>query len=578
MVTGWNTASVLDAASGDVIRTFVGGNDLTVRAIFSPDSKMVLTLGGSGDLNVRLWDIETGEQIFSAPAGGGQPALFFFLDGQLIFAADNVYRLSDGQLLKTTGVGGGAIAISADGKTYATGSNLTSDLRDTVSGQLIRSFSGHTDIINCAAFSNDGKLLVTGGNDNTARVWDVASGEPLMLLSGHSAVVNAVAISPDGTKVLTGSDTIRLWSITAENEQQTISTSSAITVSALSPDGKTLLAGGGDGTSGMWDLKTGQFLSAFPKFGSDFQAIAFSPDGKLAAIPDFCGDACASVNLYDPLTGTLIKTFNTDSPRPFITALTFSADSKMLFIGTMDGNGRLWDVDSGQVLRLFKGNSENASFSADGRWIAFDGGEIWWDVSSGLEVNFFSQVSGSKSIFSDDGSLFAVVSSKEDGEKTVSVWDVSTKQLINRFSGHTDRIVSLAISPDNRLLLTGSVDKTAQLWDISSGQLIRTLSGHTAAVSSVVFTPDGKKIVTTSLDKTIRTWITSYDDLLAYACTLVGRDLTPEERILYGVSGEEPSCPQFGDQAQPLMPTTTPMPTHTPITVWTPIATPSPGP
>ncbi len=77
------------------------------------------------------------------------------------------------------------------------------------------------------------------------------------------------------------------------------------------------------------------------------------------------------------------------------------------------------------------------------------------------------------------------------------------------------------------------------------------------------------------MDKTIRVWLTDYRDLIDYACTRVGRDLTQDERILYGVSGQDPTCPQFGSLVQPLWPTTTPMMTLTPIQAWTPIATPT---
>jgi WD40 repeat protein len=114
------------------------------------------------------------------------------------------------------------------------------------------------------------------------------------------------------------------------------------------------------------------------------------------------------------------------------------------------------------------------------------------------------------------------------------------------------------------------------MWDIATGQNLRIFSGHTAAVTSVTFTRDGKRIVSGSLDKTIRTWITDCNDFLVYACSRVGVDFTPEDRLSYGISDEEPTCPQFGVQSQPLLPTTTPMPTPTLLPLWTPIATPTP--
>ena len=157
--------------------------------------------------------------------------------------------------------------------------------------------------------------------------------------------------------------------------------------------------------------------------------------------------------------------------------------------------------------------------------------------------------------FSADGSLVAISNYSDGG---TAVLNVATRQLVNRLPGSGN----MAISPDNKLLLTSSSDNTAQLWEISTGRLLRIYSGHTAPVTSVAFMPDGQRIVTGSLDGTIRTWITDYNDLLAYACTRVGTDLTPGERDRYGISDQEPICPQFGPQSQPLMPTTTPMPTQ----------------
>jgi WD40 repeat protein len=248
----------------------------------------------------------------------------------------------------------------------------------------------------------------------------------------------------------------------------------------------------------------------------------------------------------------------------------------MLLATDFDDITRVWDVESGQVLRIFNGDNPDHNetvFSPGGNLVAIDGGMIWWNISSGEQLNFPREMNGNVMSFSADGSLVAMA----NNGKTVKVWKVSTQQVVNSFSGHTNQVISMTFSPDNKLLLTGSTDKTARLWDISTGQQVRVFSGHTAAVTSVAFTPDGKRIVTTSLDKTVRTWITDYNDLLAYACTLVGRDLSPEERVLYGVSEQDPTCPQFGKQSTPLMPTTTPVPTATPLSLWTPMATPTQG-
>src|SRR6516165_7674839 len=70
-----------------------------------------------------------------------------------------------------------------------------------------------TDDIRAVVYSPDGKRVLTGSNDNTARLWDTAAGEAVATLKGHTAFVRAVALSPDGKRVLTGSwdNTARLW-------------------------------------------------------------------------------------------------------------------------------------------------------------------------------------------------------------------------------------------------------------------------------------------------------------------------------------------------------------------------------
>lgn len=73
-------------------------------------------------------------------------------------------------------------------------------------------------------------------------------------------------------------------------------------------------------------------------------------------------------------------------------------------------------------------------------------------------------------------------------------------------SGHTDAVVSVAFSPDGRLLASGSWDKSIRTWDVSTGRPIKILTGHAAAVTRIAFSPNGQELASTSSDKSVRIW------------------------------------------------------------------------
>ena len=83
---------------------------------------------------------------------------------------------------------------------------------------------------------------------------------------------------------------------------------------------------------------------------------------------------------------------------------------------------------------------------------------------------------------------------------------IVSNKLINTLEGHTDWIYSVAISPDNTKIVSGSLDRSIRVWNIESGNLINTLEGHTYWVISVAINPDNKKIVSRSYDNTIKIW------------------------------------------------------------------------
>jgi WD40 repeat protein len=88
----------------------------------------------------------------------------------------------------------------------------------------------------------------------------------------------------------------------------------------------------------------------------------------------------------------------------------------------------------------------------------------------------------------------------------VRLWDTATGGLQQIIVSHTDLVLSVAFSPDGRLLASGSSDQTLRLWDMDAGGLQQTPKSHLGSVQSVAFLPDGRLLASGSSDHTVRLW------------------------------------------------------------------------
>ncbi|MEO8427374.1 MAG: WD40 repeat domain-containing protein, partial [Verrucomicrobiota bacterium] len=136
-------------------------------------------------------------------------------------------------------------------------------------GTNLLTLKGHTSFLFSAAFSSDGRRIVTaGGHDQTAKVWDAATGTYLLTLAGHRGWVMSAGFSPDGQRIVTGSEdgTGKVWDASSGKELLTFKEHGGWVFSvAFSPDGRWIVTGSGDRASKVWETASAEQVVSWRK-------------------------------------------------------------------------------------------------------------------------------------------------------------------------------------------------------------------------------------------------------------------------------------------------------------------------
>jgi WD40 repeat protein/serine/threonine protein kinase len=511
-----------DVATGEPIRRLEGHTSDIYGMDVSPDG--VYAVSGQADGDAILWDIDRGQVIRHLEGHTSDIlGIDFAPDGKTVLTASAddtliLWSIPDGERLRQFEgheADVWSVAFSPDGKRAISGSeDTTLILWDVETGGIIRRYTGHEDGIVNVAMSPDGKLALSGAWDNNVILWDVATGSIVRTLQGHTSLVWSVAFSPDGQTALSGGDdnTIILWDVaTGEILHQSAGHLNGVFSIAYSPDGRMALSAADDQTPILWDLTSRTLRRRYRGHTFEVTNVAFSPDGQTA----ISGSHDSTAIIWNLNTGAIIKQLTGHASH--VESVAFSPDGNMALTASADSTLRLWDVATGELIRTYEGHEghvNSAAFSPDGKTLLSAGDDmlILWDLASGDIVSQLKGHTGPvRSVdFSPDGKL--AVSGSDDN--TALVWDVGTGSQMRSYAGHTAPVLSVAFSPDGQRIITGSRDTSMILWDMPSGSIMERFEGHTADVSSVAFSPDGQRVLSGSADNSVLLWSVASGEIL----------------------------------------------------------------
>ncbi|TFU05879.1 hypothetical protein EUV02_02305 [Polymorphobacter arshaanensis] len=559
--TVWNTET-----GKPVLRIPLPANAFYIEANFSADGARLLLKPDSAP--ATLWDSKRGAHIAdigtadngvysSQFSHSGRTIAILFMDGTAQFreTASGTAIVDLGHSISTDPL----FIFSPNRRWLATSEDNLVKLY-APNGALTAQFGDGDGAVSDIVFSQDGRRLLAATADGKLRIWDTT--RQMLTASLFSETVSAAAFTPDGRRSLVASTSGALALMRVQDGQFIKS----LTAHQAGVDGA-----------------PSQPAGAEVGHSKSVNSIAFAKDGRMLTASS---DRSARIWATD---GSFVRQLSGHSGR--INTATFSPDGRRVVTASDDDSSSLWDAASGAVLHRLTGHKlgvRTAAFDGVGARIVTASNDktarIWNTATGKVEhvlTGHTAALTGAE--FAPDGK--SVLTASNDA--SARIWDAATGELRFVLGGHGGRVTMAHYSPDGHRIVTASTDNMARLWNADTGKLIASLTGHNGAVTSAMFSPDGRRIVTASNDATTRLWdgadgaplatlfnhsavtvaqfsadsrsvisgmsngsvrivtVPTLTDtaLLDAACRQKPRNLTPEERVRYGLpAGADIQC------------------------------------
>jgi WD40 repeat protein/tRNA A-37 threonylcarbamoyl transferase component Bud32 len=447
-----------------------------------PDLSRVLSISPEG--KAQLWDVSTGQKLFTLDTPGKALSAAFSRDGSRIVTGTDdgmaaIWDAAAGTVKNvihiTPATPATAFFANKDKFVVTASRSGVLHLWDADTGMWLGSPGGADGPLLFAGLDTDGRRLVTlAGGQGNFKVWDLITQE----LVPHSFTTSidyfgGFRLQPGGDGIVTpATDGVRVWSHFGEDLSGLLEANSEESSAvAYSPDGNRILTAAEKGLVRMWDARA---LHGEPVLSLPHEHVAqneqygpwwarYTPDGKRIV----SGGTDSTVRIWNAEDGKLLAVLHGHKGPVFISSI--SPDGRLLVTGSEDHTARIWDLQSGETLAVLEGHTDRVA-----------------------------------PLISPDGESVITYTGTEPAH-SARIWDIHSGKLLGTLQGDAPRFIRMQFSPDSRRVVTSHADAAARIWDAHTGRLLLTL-GCAGAVWSAAFSPDGSHVLTVSENKAVQLW------------------------------------------------------------------------